>query len=128
MPTALRRFARFAVVGVAATAVHMAVFTVAFELAHVEPVLANAIAFSVAVLVGYSLNRRWTFAAHDATHARLWRYVVVQLLGLAWNSVIMFAVVHGAHWSPYLGLALTLVLVPPLTFALSQYWVFRHRG
>jgi len=35
--------------------------------------------------------------------------------------------VHGAHWSPYLGLALTLVLVPPLTFALSQYWVFRRR-
>ena len=102
MPTALRRFVRFAVVGVLATAVHTAVFTVAIELAHVEAVLANAIAFSVAVLVGYALNRRWTFATHGATHARLWRYVIAQLIGLAWNSVIMFATVHGAHWSPYL--------------------------
>ena len=128
MPTALRRFARFAVVGALSTAVHTAVFTVAIELGHVEPVLANAIAFSVAVLGGYALNRRWTFAAQGAAHARLWRYVIAQLIGLAWNSVIMYAAVHGAHWSPYLGLLLSLVLVPPLTFALSQFWVFRHRG
>jgi putative flippase GtrA len=127
MPTALRRFARFAVVGALATAVHTAVFTVAIELAHVEPVLANAIAFSLAVLVGYAFNRRWTFAAHGAANARLWRYVIAQLIGLAWNSVIMYAVVHGARWSPYLGLLLSLVLVPPLTFALSQFWVFRRR-
>ena len=128
MPTALRRFARFAVVGALATAVHTTVFSVAIELAHIEPVLANGIAFSVAVLVGYELNRRWTFAAHGAANARLWRYVAAQLIGLAWSSVIMFAVVHGARWSPYLGLVLCLLLVPPLTFALSQFWVFRRRG
>jgi len=128
MPTALRRFARFAVVGALATAVHTAVFTVALELAHIEPVLANAIAFSVAVLVGFALNRSWTFAAHGAAHARLWRYVAAQLIGLAGNGGIMFAVVHGAHWSPYLGLLLSVAVVPPLTFALNQFWVFRRRG
>jgi putative flippase GtrA len=128
MPTGLRRFARFATVGALASAVHTAVFALAIELGHVEAVLANAIAFSVAVLVGYALNRRWTFAAHGAAHARLWRYVIAQLIGLAWNSVIMFAAVHGAKWSPYLGLLLSLLLVPPLTFALNQLWVFRRRG
>jgi len=128
MPTALRRFARFAVVGALATAVHTAVFTAAIELGRIEAVLANALAFCVAVLVGYALNRRWTFAAHGAANARLWRYVAAQLVGLAWNSLIMFAVVHGAHWSPYLGLLLSVILVPPLTFALNQFWVFaRHR-
>jgi putative flippase GtrA len=126
MPTALHRFARFVVVGALATAVHTSVFTAAIELAHIEPVLANGIAFSVAVLVGYALNRRWTFAAHGGATARLGRYVAAALIGLAWNSVIMFAVVHGAHWSPYLGLLLTLALVPPLTFALNQFWVFRR--
>jgi putative flippase GtrA len=127
MPTALRRFARFAVVGVLATAVHTAVFAVAIELVYVEPVLANAIAFSVAVLVGFALNRHWTFAAHGAANARLWRYVAAQLISLGCNSAIMFAVVHGAHGSPYLGLLLALVLVPPLTFVLNQLWVFRRQ-
>jgi putative flippase GtrA len=128
MPTLLRRFVRFGIVGVVNTAVHTALFTAAIELVHIEAVLANAMGFSVAVLVGYTLNRRWTFAKHGAQHARLWRYVVGALIGLAWNSVIMAVVVHGAHWSPYVGLVISLLLVPPLTFALNQLWVFRHRG
>jgi putative flippase GtrA len=128
MPTVLRRFARFAVVGVIATVTHTAVFAVAIEAGSIEPVAANAVAFCVAVLVGYALNRRWTFAAHGGPDARLWRYVVGALAGLAVNSAIMFAVVHVAHGSPYLGLALALLVVPPLTFALNQLWVFRARA
>ena len=128
MPTTLRRFARFAIVGVINTAVHTVLFSASIELAHIEAVLANAIAFSVSVLVGYALNRRWTFAKHGARHARLWRYAIGALIGLGLNSAIMFAVVHRAHGSPYVGLLLGLLLVPPLTFALNQFWVFRHRG
>ena len=128
MPTVLRRFARFAVVGVLATLTHVAVFTAAIEGAHVEPVLANALAFCVALVVGFTLNRHWTFAAHGGKDARLWRYAVGALVGLAVNSAIMAAVVHGAHWSPYIGLALGLIVVPPLTFALNQLWVFRPRA
>ena len=127
MPTVLRRFARFAVVGVIATLTHTAVFTVAIEALRIEPVTATALAFCVAVLVGYALNRRWTFAAHGGQDARLWRYVVGALAGLAVNSAIMYAVVHVAKASPYLGLVLGIVTVPPLTFALNQLWVFRRR-
>ena len=127
MRATLHRFVRFAVVGVVATIVHMAVFTLAYELAHIEPVTANAIAFSVAVLVGYALNRAWTFS-HHAEHARLWRYVIGALIGLAWNSAIMYVAVHTLGWSPYVGLVMTLVLVPPVTFALNQLWVFRPRS
>ena len=128
MPTVLRRFARFAVVGVIATLTHTALFAAAIEAAGIEPVTANALAFCVAVLVGYALNRGWTFAAQGAPHARLWRYAAGALAGLAVNSAIMAAVVHGAHWSPYVGLALAIVLVPPLTFSLNQFWVFRPRA
>ena len=127
MPTVLRRFARFAVVGVIATLTHTAVFTVAIEAIRIEPVTATTLAFCVAVLVGYALNRRWTFAAHGGRDARLWRYVVGALAGLAVNSAIMYAVVHVAKGSPYLGLVLGIVSVPPLTFALNQLWVFRRR-
>jgi len=127
MPSVLRRFARFAVVGALATAVHVAVFTVAVEFANTEPVTANALAFVAAVLVGYVLNRHWTFGAGEETHARLWRYTIAALAVLALNSAIMFAVAHVAHWSPYIGLALSIMLAPPISFALNQYWVFRPR-
>ena len=125
MSTLFHRFTRFAVVGVMATATHTLVFAAAIELARIEPVTANALAFSIAVLVGFTLNRRWTFAAHGGAEARLWRYAVVALAGLGINSAIMYAVTHMAQRSPYIGLALAIVIVPPVTFALNQYWVFR---
>jgi len=128
MPTVVRRFARFATVGVLATATHTLVFALAIEWARIEAVTANALAFGVAVLVGYALNRRWTFAAHGGEHARLWRYVVAALVGLALNSAVMYVVVHRVHWSPYAGLVVALLLVPLVSFALNQLWVFRPRS
>lgn len=125
MPTLLHRFGRFAVVGALATATHAAVFTAAIEAAHVEPVLATALAFVVAMLIGFSLNRRWTFAISDAPARRLWRYAFAALAGLALNAGIMYCVVHLLDRSPYLGLAAAIVIVPLVSFTLNHFWVFR---
>ena len=70
MPTLLHRFGRFAVVGAIATATHAAVFAAAIEAAHVEPVLATALAFVVAMLTGFAVNGRWTLAVRDAPGQR----------------------------------------------------------
>jgi putative flippase GtrA len=125
MPTLLHRFGRFAVVGALATATHAAVFTAAIEAARVEPVLATVLAFFVAMLTGFALNRRWTFAVSDAPARRLWRYAFAALAGLGLNAAIMYCVVHQLHWSPYLGLAAAIVIVPPVSFTLNHFWVFR---
>jgi putative flippase GtrA len=126
MPTLLQRFGRFAVVGAVATATHAAVFAAAIEVTHIEPVLATALAFVIAMLAGFALNRRWTFAVSDAPTRRLWRYALAALAGLALNAGIMYCVVHLLHWSPYLGLAAAIVLVPPVSFSLNHFWVFRE--
>ncbi|HEY7945386.1 MAG: GtrA family protein [Burkholderiales bacterium] len=125
MPTLLHRFGRFAVVGALATATHALVFTIAIEAAHIEPVLATVVAFVIAMLVGYVLNRRWTFAVRDAPSRRLGRYAFAALAGLALNAGIMYCVVHLLHWSPYIGLAAAIAIVPPVTFSLNHFWVFR---
>lgn len=127
MSTVIGRFARFATVGVLATLTHVGVFAAAIELTRIDPVAANVLAFSIAVLVGFALNRRWTFAGHGGEDAQLWRYVIAALAGLGGNSLIMYVAVHVLYWSPYVGLALSIVSMPPLTFTLNQLWVFRHR-
>lgn len=126
MPTLLHRFGRFAVVGAVATVTHAAVFTAAIEAAHVEPVLATVLAFVIAMLTGFALNRRWTFAVRDAAARRLWRYAFAAMAGLALNAGIMYCVVHLLHWSPYLGLVAAIVIVPPVSFSLNHFWVFRE--
>lgn len=126
MPTLLHRFGRFAVVGAIATATHAIVFSAAIEIASIEPVLATVLAFVIAMLVGYLLNRHWTFAVRDAPARRLTRYAFAALAGLALNVAIMYSVVHLLHASPYLGLVAAIIIVPPVTFSLNQLWVFRE--
>ena len=121
-----REFVRFAVVGAVATAIHAAVFALAIETTPIDPVAATAGAFGVAFLGRYALNRRRTFASRANPVAQLPRYLAVQLAGLALNAVIMAFAVHAQRWSPYAGLALAIVLVPPVTFALSRSWAFRE--
>ncbi|MEO8485113.1 MAG: GtrA family protein [Betaproteobacteria bacterium] len=120
----VRTFVRFAVVGAIATAVHAAVFALLIEATTVDPVAATAVAFAVAFVAGYALNRRWTFASRADPIAQLPRYLAVQLAGLSLNAAIMAFAVHAERWSPYIGLALAIVIVPPLTFALARAWVF----
>lgn len=123
--TLVRSFARFAVVGAVATAVNAAVFALVVETTRVDPVAATAVAFVVAFACGYVLNRRWTFGSHADPAAQLPRYFAAQLVGLALSAAIMAFAVHEKQWSPYVGLALSVALVPPLTYALARWWVFR---
>jgi putative flippase GtrA len=123
-----REFVRFAVVGAIATTIHAAVFTLLVEATRLDPVVATVIAFLVAFAAGFALNRRWTFGSRADPAAQLPRYLVVQLVGLALNAAIMAFAVHAQRWSPYAGLGLAIVLVPPVTFALARQWAFRARG
>ena len=124
MPLA-REFVRFAVVGAVATTIHAAVFALLVEATPLDPVVATAIAFVVAFAAGFALNRSWTFGSRADPIAQLPRYFAVQLVGLALNAAIMAFAVHVQRWSPYAGLGLAIVLVPPVTFALARGWAFR---
>ena len=121
-----RSFVRFAVVGAIATAIHAAVFAALIETTRIDPVAATVVAFAAAFGAGFALNRRWTFGSRAAPAAQLPRYLAAQLAGLALSAAIMHVAVHLQRWSPYAGLALSIALVPPVTFALSRWWVFRR--
>jgi putative flippase GtrA len=122
----VRAFVRFAAVGAFATAIHATVFAALVETTRIDPVAATVAAFAVAFVAGFALNRRWTFASRASPVGQLPRYLAAQLAGLGLSAAIMYAAVHVQRWSPYAGLALSIALVPPVTFALSRWWVFRR--
>ena len=121
----LRQAARFAVVGGAATATHLAVGLLLAEGLGMAPFWANFLAFSAAVFVSYFGNLIWTFDMAAAGFGRLPRFVVVSLCGLAANQAIVFATVTMAGWSYRVALAIVLLVVPVLTYLANRQWVFR---
>ncbi len=121
----LRQIARFATVGVAATATHVSVGLALAEGLGVAPFWANLTAFATAVLVSYAGNLVWTFGMAAEGLGRLPRFVALSLGGLAANQAIVFVAVDAAGWSYRVALAIVVLVVPALTYLASCRWVFR---
>ena len=118
-------FVRFGIVGVAATFIHVAVFSLLVELFGVAPVAASVPAFVTAMLASYGVNRRWTFAAQGSHRVHLPRYALVALIGLGLNVLITYVVVNLLGYWYGLALAVVVTVVPAATFLLNRNWAFK---
>ena len=118
-------FVRFGIVGVAATFIHVAVFSLLVELFGAAPVAASVPAFFTAMLASYGVNRRWTFRAQGSHRAHLPRYAVVALIGLGLNVLITYVVVNLLGYWYGLALAFVVTVVPAATFLLNRNWAFK---
>ena len=121
----LRRVARFAVVGLAATAAHVSVGLLLAEHFGLTALWANFCAFATAVLVSYFGNLVWTFDMASAGLGRLPRFIVLALCGLGANQAIVFAAVDLAGWSYRMALVVVVLVIPALTYIANSRWVFR---
>jgi len=125
----LSQGAKFGLVGLAATGVHIAVFVLCIELAGMRPFLANFPAFAVAVLVGFAGHFSWTFrdqargAGRPAT-ASLARFLATALLGLVLNSLVVYGVVDLLGLAYGYAAVLMATAVPATVFLVSKFWAF----
>jgi putative flippase GtrA len=125
------QYGRFGTVGVTATTVHVAAFVALIEVVEFAPLIANVLAFGLAVLVSFFGHWRWTFRPTDGEAAALKpasrmlsKFVVVALIGLLLNSLVVYAVTD-TFALPYAYAVLLMVSIVPLTiFLLSKFWAF----
>lgn len=117
---------RFGMVGGFVTALGAGAYLVA-AYAGVHPLLANVLAYAVAVAAGYVLHSRVSFRDHgsrDQPGRRTARFVTVSLISLTMNSVFVWLLTGPAQlplWTPVVPM---LFLTPLVTFSLNRRWVF----
>jgi putative flippase GtrA len=84
---------RFAVVGVINLSIDLAIFSVALYLLGAHLLVANTVAYSVATINSYLMNKYWTFAGKSApeiTTSEFTRFVLFNLAGLLLSNVAVF--------------------------------------
>ncbi len=119
-----RQFAGFAAIGVVNTLLHLGVVLGLVEGGGVHPTLANGAAFVCANLFSYWANSRFTFRTAP-TLRRYGRFAVVSLAGLAVAMLAtQAALALQLHY--LLGVALSFVLLPVLSFTANKVWTWRH--
>ena len=124
----LLQYLRFGSVGLVATVVHVLAFVTLIELAATSPLLANLLAFALAVLVSFGGHRRWTFRPEAAgprhPKAALLKFILVALLGLTLNSLAVYLITELLDLSYRYALLVMIGIVPLIVFLLSKHWVF----
>jgi len=93
------------------------------------PGAANVLAFSIAVVVSYIGNVRWTFRAQDAdtrrnAYSMFARFALSALLGLALNTVFVL-IVSTMTWNYLWAVPFFVCVTPLLLFFANKLWVFR---
>jgi putative flippase GtrA len=152
------QFGRFALVGGTGVAVNLVVLVVVKHLGpHPDDALAalgptayhlrwyhvySTVAFWVANLWNFQLNRWWTFrsARHSAWWREYWPFLAVGMLGQAIGLVLLTLLMHpgspialptgllddssGLRTRLYWAQLIVIVVVTPLSFVLNKLWTF----
>jgi putative flippase GtrA len=123
--------ARFALVGLANTAVGFGVIMVLQFGFRAPPHLANAGGYAVGFVVSFTLNRRFTFADQGPLGPTAVRFAMAALVAFALNQAVLSVatawVGHGAG-APVIAQGLAAVSYTVSLFVLCRLWVFRARS
>lgn len=84
-------FVRFALVGVANTAVGMGVIFIAWYFFGFSDLAANLLGYAIGFVCSYGLNRLWTFSDRGPVRRSLWRFALVCAVAYAVNLLVLFS-------------------------------------
>lgn len=119
-----RRVLRFGISGVLVTALHVGLAVALITTVAAPPPTANGIAFLAATAFSYVINTSWSFS--KPLHGQNFvRFVIVAAIG-GGLAVMLSAMAHRLGLQYMVGIALVVLVVPPTTFLLHNFWTYRE--
>ena len=122
----LGQLVRYGINGVIVTSCYTAVYVGLDSITHLPIQFCNFCAFMVAVVIGYQLHGRFTFAGRgERGWGAQFRYFLAALPSLAVNAFwtwLFATALHLPHWTVQIPI---WFVTPFMIFAINRWWVFR---
>jgi putative flippase GtrA len=117
---------RFGLVGGVGFVVNVAVYALFVHSAGLDYRAASVVAWLVAVVNNFVLNRHWTFDAREGrAHFQAMRFLVVSLAAEAFSLLLLTVLVQSAGIAKIPAQALAVAASMPLNFLGNKLWSFR---
>jgi putative flippase GtrA len=117
---------RFGLVGGLGFAVNLAVYALCVHVIGIDYHVAAVMAWLVAVLNNFILNRHWTFDARDGRmHFQAMRFLVVSLVAFGFSLLLLTVFVESLGIAKVPAQALAVATSMPLNFLGNKLWSFR---
>ena len=120
---------RFGLVGGVGFVVNLVVYAICVHGAGVDYHVANVVAWLVAVLNNFVLNRHWTFDAADGgARAQAIRFLLVSLVAEVLSLLLLTVFVEAAGIAKVPAQALAVGCSMPVNFLGNKLWSFRRES
>lgn len=121
------QFMKFCTVGLCNTAIDLLSFFVLTQ-SGFSYIGAQIVAYSAGMVNSYICNRAWTFQVRfDRDLYEIGRFLMVNLLSLAFSSLILFLCYDVAHQTLWVGKIAATGGGVLLNYVGSHLWVFHHK-
>jgi len=120
---------KFSLVGGSGFVVNLAVYAFAYGVLALHYLVAGVLAFLVATVNNYLINRYWTFARGGGpTLGEYARFLLIGISALAGNLVLLAFFIERLRVAVLPSQAAAIVLVTPVSFVGNKMWTFRPRA
>jgi putative flippase GtrA len=121
----LRQLVRFLTAGILTNVVNYATFWLLLRQLGVHYVAASVMGFLAGFVVGFILNRQWTFEATAADgRSQLLRFFALNSFSLAVNAGTIWLFTAVFHLIPELSQLIAIAISTLINFTGSKFWVF----
>lgn len=115
---------RFALVGVANTALGYAVIFGCMYGLGWGALASNVAGYAVGLVVSFTLNRRFTFRSEGKARAELLRFICIFAVAWSANFAVLIVLLNVVHVHEVFAQILAGIVYFVLSFVLSKYYVF----
>jgi putative flippase GtrA len=119
-----RSFLRFVAVGAVNTGIGLATVIAASQVPGVNAYVANGAGLAAGFIVGFQLNRRWTFRSLRSVAMTAPRYLLVFLVSYAINLGVLAVALESAAIHPIIAQAAALTAYSLVFYFLCRMVVF----
>ena len=117
---------RFGLVGGVGFIVNVAVYALFVHSVGLDYRAASVVAWLVAVMNNFVLNRHWTFEAREGrAHFQAMRFLIVSLVAEVFSLLLLTLFAQGAGIAKIPAQALAVAASMPLNFLGNKLWSFR---
>jgi|SRR3989344_944878 len=112
-----------------ATLVDYGALIILVEFFEVYYVVAVAIGAALGAVTNFTANRIWTFHSHGQLNSEIYRYALVSMGSLVWNTFLVWLLTEEASIAYYFSKIIVSIAIGLVwNYPLHRYWVFKYES
>jgi putative flippase GtrA len=116
----------FLMTGFLTAGVYFSIFAIMWNLLHIDYKLSLTAAYWGGLCFHFFMNRHVTFKSHCNIGRQVVKYLIMSFVNYAIALLITVAIVDNFHFSPYIGIVLSVGVTVMSGYLMSRFWVFRY--